>query len=34
VNDVGGSGARCGGIEVRTVTTKLSNMIIASFGDS
>jgi len=33
VNDGGGSGARCGRIKVRTDTTKLSNMVIASFGD-
>jgi len=33
VNDGGGNGADCGGIKVRTDTTKLSNMIIASFGD-
>jgi len=34
VNDGGGSGARCRGVKVRTDTTKLSNMVIASFGDS
>jgi len=33
VNDGGGNGARCGGIKVRTDTTKLSNMVIASFVD-
>jgi len=33
VNDGGGNGASCGGIEVRTDTKKLSNMIIASYGD-
>jgi len=33
VNDGGGNGARCGGIKVRTDTTKLSNMVTASFGD-
>jgi len=33
VNDGGGNGARCGGIKVWTDTTKLSNMVIASFGD-
>jgi len=33
VNDGGGSGAHCGRIMVRTDTTKLSNMVIASFGD-
>ena len=32
MNDGGGNGARCGGIEVRTDTTKLSNMaVVASF---
>ena len=30
VNDGGGNGARCGGIKVRTDTTKLPNMVIAS----
>ena len=30
VNDGGGNGASCGGIKVRT---KLSNMVIAIFGD-
>ena len=34
VNDEAGKDARCGGIKVRTVTTKLSDMAIASFGDS
>jgi len=33
VNDGGGNGARCGGIKVRTDTTKLPDMVIASFGD-
>ena len=33
VNDGGGDGASCGEIKVRTDTTKLSNMVIASFGD-
>jgi len=33
VDDGGGSGARCGGIKVRTDTTKLSDMVAASFGD-
>ena len=33
MNNGGGNGARCGGINVRTDTTKLSNMVIASFGD-
>ena len=33
MNDGGGNGARCGGIEVRTDTTKLSDMVVASFGD-
>ena len=33
VNDGGGSGARCGGIKVRTDTAKLSDMVVASFGD-
>jgi len=28
VNDGGGNGASCGGIKVRTDTTKLSNMVI------
>jgi len=32
VNNGGGNGARCGGIKVRTDTTKLSDMVIASFG--
>jgi len=34
VNDGGGNDAFCGGIKVRTDTTKLSNMVIASFGDT
>ena len=35
MNDGGGNGARCGGIKVRTDTTKLSDMVlvVASFGD-
>jgi len=33
VNDGGGSGASCVGIKVRTDTTKLSDMVLASFGD-
>ena len=33
MNDGGGDGACCGGIKVRTDTTKLFNMVIASFGD-
>jgi len=36
VNDGGGNGASCVGIKVRTDTTnltKLSDMVIASFGD-
>jgi len=33
VNDGCGNGARCGGIKVRTDTTKLSNIVIAGFGD-
>ena len=33
MNDGGGSDARCGGIKIRTDTTKLSNMVIASFVD-
>jgi len=37
VNNEGGNGARCGGIGVRTDTTKLATklykMVIASFGD-
>ena len=32
VNDGGGNGARCG-VKVRTDTTKVPNMVIASFGD-
>jgi len=33
MNDGGGDGACCGGVKVRTDTTKLSDMVIASFGD-
>jgi len=33
VNDGGGNGTSCVGIKVRTDTTKLSDMVIASFGD-
>jgi len=33
VNDGGGKGGSCGGIKVRMDTPKLSNMVIASFGD-
>jgi len=33
MNDEGGDGACCGGMKVRTDTTKLSNMVRASFGD-
>jgi len=33
VNDGGGNGASCVGIKVRTDTTKLSDMVTASFGD-
>ena len=34
VNDGGDNGASCsGGIKVRTDTTKLSNMVTASFGN-
>ena len=33
VNDGGGNDASCVGIKVRTDTTKLSDMVIASFGD-
>ena len=33
MNDGGGNGASCGGIEVRRDTTKQSNMAIAGFGD-
>ena len=32
MNEGGGNGASCGGIKVRTDTTKLSDMVIASFG--
>ena len=33
MNDEGGNGANCGGVKVRTDTTKLSNMVIANLGD-
>ena len=33
MNDGGGNGASCVGIKVRTDTTKLSDMVTASFGD-
>ena len=33
MNDGGGNGASCGGIKLRTDTTKLSDMVIARFGD-
>jgi len=33
VNDGGGNGASCVGVKVRKDTTKLSDMVIASFGD-
>ena len=33
MNDGGGNGASCVGIKVRTDTTKLSDMVIAKFGD-
>jgi len=33
VNDEGGNGARGGAVKVRTETSKLSNVVIASFGD-
>ena len=33
MNDRGGNGASCVGIKVRTDTTKLSDMVIASIGD-
>jgi len=33
VNGGGGNGASCVGIKVRTDTTMLSDMVIASFGD-
>jgi len=33
VNDGGGNSASCVGIKVRTDTAKLSDMVIASFGD-
>jgi len=33
VNDGDGNGTSCAGIKVRTDTTKLSDMVIASFGN-
>ena len=33
MNDGGGNGASCVGIKVRTDKTKLSDMVIARFGD-
>ena len=33
MNDGGGKGASCVGIKVRTDRTKLSDMVIARFGD-
>ena len=33
MNDGGGNGASCVGIKVGTDTTKLSDMVVASFGD-
>ena len=33
MNDGGGNGASCVGIKVRTDTTKLSDIVIANFGD-
>ena len=33
MKDGGGNGASCVGIKVRTDTTKLSDMVIARFGD-
>ena len=33
MNDGGCNGARCVGIKVRTDTTKLSDMVLATFGD-
>jgi len=33
VNDGGGNGVSCVGIKVRTDATKLSDMVIARFGD-
>ena len=33
MNDGGGNGASCVGIKVRTDTTKLSDMVVASIGD-
>ena len=34
MNDGGENGASCVGIKVRTDTTKLSDVVVASFGDS
>jgi len=34
VNNGGGDGGSCFGIEVRTGTAKLTNMVIARFGDT
>jgi len=33
VNDGGGNGASCVGIKLRTDTMKLSDMVVASFGE-
>ena len=33
MNDGGGNGASCVGIKARTDTRKMSDMVIASFGD-
>jgi len=33
VNDGGGNDASCGGVNVRVDTTKLSNVVLAGFGD-
>ena len=33
MNDGAGDGGICGGIELRSDTTKLCNMVIAGFGD-
>ena len=33
MNDGGGNGASCVGIKVRADTTKLSDIVIARFGD-
>ena len=33
MTDGGGNGASCVGIKVRTDTTKLPDMVVASFGD-